>query len=147
MNMTRKILFVVLLQGIVGCAVNRQGAEIINEADLSQAKVFYVEHFEPDRRNFQLQISDEINKKGYSATAGEPGNAPDETDVVVTYKDKWMWDITNYMISLTVTFREPVTNYPLAVGESYHTSLTRLSPEKMIAEVLKNLFLEIESPE
>ena len=50
-----------------------------------------------------------------------------------------MWDITLYLLELTVTLREPVHNQPLAVGNSYHTSLTRLSPQEMIEEVLSNI--------
>ena len=56
-----------------------------------------------------------------------------------TYKDKWMWDITMYMIELTITFREPGTDYPLAEGNSYHTSLTRKSPEEMVDDKMKIL--------
>ena len=137
------LLLLTILPWFVGCAVNRAGAELINSAELIQSESFYVEHFEPDRRNYHLVISDEINKRGYKSTAGEPDNEPEDIDVKVTYKDKWMWDITNYMIELTITFREPGTDYPIAVGESYHTSLTRLSPEEMIEEVLDNIFAEI----
>ena len=143
MKKLHSLLLLAILPWFVGCAVNRAGAELINSAELIQAETFYVEHFVPDRRNYHFQISDMINKRGYKSTAGEAGNEPEDVDVLVTYKDKWMWDITNYMIELTITFREPDTDYPIAVGESYHTSLTRLSPEEMIKEVLDNIFAEI----
>jgi hypothetical protein len=77
---------------------------------------------------------------GYEATAGEESDIPKDIDAVLTYRDKWMWDITNYMIELTVTVRDRENKYPLAVGNSYHTSLTRKSPEGMIEEVLTNIF-------
>jgi hypothetical protein len=51
-----------------------------------------------------------------------------------------MWDITLYLLELTVTFRDANTGYPLAVGNSYHTSLTRKSPEEMVDEVITNIF-------
>jgi hypothetical protein len=50
-----------------------------------------------------------------------------------------MWDITIYLLELTVTFREPANLQPLAVGNSYHTSLTRKSPDEMVDEVLTNI--------
>ena len=79
--------------------------------------------------------------KGYSSTLGpELPQAAYKVDSVVTYVDKWMWDITLYMLELTVTLREPINNQPLAVGNSYHTSLTRKSPEEMVDEVLGNIF-------
>jgi hypothetical protein len=51
-----------------------------------------------------------------------------------------MWDITMYMVELTVTFRSPENNFPMATGNSYHTSLTRQSPQEMVDEVLTNIF-------
>lgn len=58
----------------------------------------------------------------------------------MTYTDKWMWDITMYMIELTVIIQNPVDKYPIAKGYSMHTSLTRLSPEKMVDEVITNIY-------
>jgi hypothetical protein len=58
----------------------------------------------------------------------------------VDYVEKWMWDITMYMIELTVTIRDPKTDFPLASGNSYHTSLTRLSPQEMANEVVDNIY-------
>lgn len=61
-------------------------------------------------------------------------------DAVITYVDKWMWDITMYMIELTIQVRDPKTDFTLAVGNSYHTSLTRKSPTEMVDEVMANIF-------
>jgi hypothetical protein len=51
-----------------------------------------------------------------------------------------MWDITLYLLELTVTLRDPTNAFPIALGNSYHTSLTRKSPEKMVDEVMTNIF-------
>jgi len=77
---------------------------------------------------------------GYRATTGPEDAAPDDVDAIVTYRDKWMWDITMYMLELDITLRNPKTKYPIAVGNSYHTSLTRKSSEEMVKEVLTNIF-------
>ena len=71
--------------------------------------------------------------------AADPAAAPAATDISVTYIDKWMWDITMYMVELTIDFRDPKTNFPLATGNSLHTSLTRKSPDAMVDEVLNNI--------
>ena len=62
----------------------------------------------------------------------------------MTYVDKWMWDITMYLLELTVTIRDPQSDFPLATGNSLHTSLTRLSPPDMVKEVLDNIYKESE---
>jgi len=51
-----------------------------------------------------------------------------------------MWDITMYLLELTVTVRNPSNDFPMAVGNSLHTSLTRKSPEEMVDEVMTNIF-------
>jgi hypothetical protein len=57
-------------------------------------------------------------------------------DSVITYVDRWMWDITLYLLELTVTLRDATNSFPIALGNSYHTSLTRKSPEEMVDEVM-----------
>ena len=62
-----------------------------------------------------------------------------QADAVVTYVDRWMWDMTMYMLELTVVVREPKSDFPLATGNSFHTSLTRKSPKEMVDEVIDNI--------
>lgn len=77
---------------------------------------------------------------GYEATAGLANQRPAGMDAVATYRDKWMWDMTNYLFELTVTLREPDGSYPIVVGRVLHGSLTRKSPEYMVEEVCTNIF-------
>jgi hypothetical protein len=44
------------------------------------------------------------------------------------------------MLELTVVVRDPKTDFPLATGNSLHTSLTRKSPKEMVDEVTTNIF-------
>ena len=63
-------------------------------------------------------IADKLRSKGVTVTTGvDP--APSNVDAVVTYVDKWMWDITMYMLELTITIRDPKSDFPLATGNSY----------------------------
>jgi hypothetical protein len=61
-------------------------------------------------------------------------------DAVVVYIDKWMWDLTMYMLELTVNINDPKTGAQLATGNSLHTSLTRKSPPEMVDEVIENIY-------
>ncbi len=45
-----------------------------------------------------------------------------------------------YMLELTVTIRDPKTDFPMASGNSFHTSLSRLSPKEMSIEVVDNIY-------
>jgi len=133
-----KYLSLILILTLSGCSVNRAKSTIMPSANLHQVKTIYVKRFVPDQRGINTIITNKLNRMGYKTTTG--GVIPENVDAVVTYKDKWMWDLTMYMLELTINVREPKTNYPLASGNSYHTSLTRLSPEEMVSEVLTNIF-------
>jgi hypothetical protein len=142
--MLRRLLLAVIALGVLfhisGCAVNRATATVTPGADLSTVKTLYVVQHPADKRGIQNLIRDDLVKRGLSATSGPELPEPPKVDAVVTYIDKWMWDMTMYMLELTITLRNPANNFPLAVGNSYHTSISRLSPEQMVDEVLTNIF-------
>jgi hypothetical protein len=122
-----------------GCAVNRATGSVDPSTNLSSLKTMYVKKIPEDDGGTNVLIADKLRSKGVTVTTGvEP--APSNVDAVVTYIDKWMWDITMYMLELTITIRDPKTDFPMATGNSYHTSLTRLSPKEMVNEVVDNIY-------
>ena len=139
----RSIIKLGLLLGLVatlttGCAVNRATGSVDPSANLSSLKTMYVKQVENDDNTYNL-IAEKLRSKGLTVTTGT-GAPTSNVDAVVTYIDKWMWDITMYMLELTITIRDPKTDYPLATGNSFHTSLTRLSPKEMVNEVVDNIY-------
>lgn len=139
----KRLVPVLALMGVMslmtGCAVNRTSASLSPGADLSTIKTAYVVKHANDKNNVNQIIKTKLESKGYVVTTGPELPVPYATDMSVTYIDKWMWDITMYMIELTINFRDPKTNFPIATGNSLHTSLTRKSPNEMVDEVLANI--------
>ena len=127
-----------LLASTSGCA-NHATASLTPGADLSKIKSFYLIPGAEDEDNYKL-IQSNLEKRGFAVTTGPEMLPPYKSDAVLTYIDKWMWDITPYMLELTITFRDPINNTPMAVGNSLHSSLTRKSAENMVDEVLTNIF-------
>ncbi|PKO85321.1 MAG: hypothetical protein CVU18_20750 [Betaproteobacteria bacterium HGW-Betaproteobacteria-12] len=121
-----------------GCAVNRATANVDPSANLATLKTMYVKKIPADDSTYNL-IADKLRSKGVTVTTGTDA-PPAGVDAVVTYIDKWMWDITMYMLELTIVIREPQSDFPLATGNSFHTSLTRLSPQEMVNEVVDNIY-------
>lgn len=132
------LLLLGLLAATTSCA-NRATASLSPGADLSKIKSFYLIPGAEDEDNYKL-IQSNLEKRGYSVTTGPEMTPPYKADAVVHYIDKWMWDLTPYMLELTITFRDPINNYPLAVGNSLHSSLSRKSDVDMVDEVLTNIF-------
>lgn len=125
---------------VTGCAVNRASATLSPGADLTTVKSAYVVKQPKDTHGINDLIAANLEKRGYVVTKGPELSTPYKADVAVTYVDKWMWDITMYLLELTVNVRDPQTGFPVAVGDSLHTSLTRKSPPEMVDEVLDNVF-------
>jgi len=134
-----------LALGCVSGCINRATATLEPGTNLSTIKSYYVVHQPKDTHDLQNLIRDRLIKDGYSATAG-PEQSSYQADSVITYVDRWAWDITLYLIELTVTLRNATNGFPLALGNSFHTSLTRKSPEEMVDEVMTNIFTAAKQP-
>ena len=92
-----------------------------------------------DNTDTNVFIAERFRSKGVTVTIGD-NTPPSGVDAEITYVEKWMWDITMYMLELTVTLRDPKTDFPMASGNSFHTSLSRLSPKEMSIEVVDNIY-------
>lgn len=123
---------------VFGCA--KLTASVPSGTDISKLKLFYVVRLVQDERGINQLIRDELATRGLEATTGLEAARPQAVDVIVTYEDRWMWDMTMYMLSLSITFRHPETNTFLASGQSYRPSLERKEPREMVKEVLDEIF-------
>jgi hypothetical protein len=135
---TSIIIFNVIVLLLTGCASNRVTADRQPSFDHRSIKSLYVLKHNRDSHGINLLIAEKLKKMGYIVSTGF--EIPSNVDANVTYRDRWMWDITLYMIELTVTVREKDSDFPLSNGNSFHTSLNRKSPEEMVEEVMTNLF-------
>lgn len=89
-------------------------------------------------------IADNLALRNLRSTTGEAGMSPEGVDIIVTYQDRWTWDMAMYMTRLNVQFKDAKDGDLLASGESYRTSLVRKSPEDMVDEVLDKIFEKID---
>jgi hypothetical protein len=142
-----KVIFFVTVLAIAtsGCALNQANAAVDPSAELDRIRTLHVMKHDSDQRELYALIAENLRKRGYTVTASvDKPSTP--VDAVVTYSDRWMWDITMYLLELRVNLREPATDFPLATGHSMHTSLTRLSPEDMVNEVFDKIFKNAVKP-
>jgi|CXWL01.1.fsa_nt_gi hypothetical protein len=140
----KELLKVIIFIGFVvsitsGCAVNRATSNVDSTTNLAALRTMHVKKNPTDEKDIDVLIADKLRSKGVAVTTGSEA-PPSSVDATVTYIDKWMWDITMYMLELTITIRDPKTDFPLATGNSFHTSLTRLTPTEMVNEVIDNIY-------
>lgn len=110
------------------------------DADLRRLKTFYVARLPADERGIEKVIVSRLTVMGYQCTSGESQTSPAPVDAIVTYQDRWMWDITMYMIKLDIQIHDGTTGAILANGEVMRPSLQRKSPEVMVEETLGVVF-------
>ncbi|WP_419657835.1 hypothetical protein [Desulfosarcina variabilis] len=121
------------------CAPYQVNHKVVGNADLSQAKRFYIAHNPDDTTPLDVIIEAELNKQGFYATHGDKADLPEDTDILITYEFHWYWDFTNYLLQFEIELRDPNTGVPLARGESWRASLARRTPEEMANEILEPL--------
>lgn len=121
------------------CATNREHARFDLDRDIQASDVFYVVQSTDDQRELGKLIADNLSTRGMTASSGSADSKPDGITVLVTYEDRWNWDITMFLIEMTITLRDPTTEDAFAIGSSYHTSMSRLNPVEMIDEIISNL--------
>lgn len=139
--MSIRALFILLLVTVLsGCAVNKMEAQVFPDQDLGKVNSFYVVKHDADERGVNDLVVKKLSSLGKQVSTGKAAEAPAQVDALVTYTDKWMWDMTMYMIELTIVIQDSKDKFPIAKGYSMHTSLTRLSPEKMVDEVITNIY-------
>lgn len=138
-RMAQCSLVVSVLLLATGCAQTLEATKLPG-ADLSKVKSFYVQKLPADERGIEQLIARRLTARGLTATSGASETPPSPVDAIVTYQDKWMWDLTMYMLELSVQFRHPQNHTVLATGHSMRTSVVRKDPEGMVDEVLTEMF-------
>jgi hypothetical protein len=139
MKITSKFAAVVLCASLLTGCVNIATSKVEPGTDLTSLKTMYVKQIPADKRGVNEIVADKLRSKGVKVKTGiDDPTGP--VDALVTYADKWMWDITMYMLELTIVIRDPKDQMPLASGYSKHTSLTRKSPQEMVDEVIDNIY-------
>ncbi len=120
------------------CATNN--ATRAPDANLSKLKTFYVVRVPEDERGIEKLIAARLTALGYQSASGDAPKSAAPVDGIVTYQDRWMWDITMYMIKLDIQIRDGTSGAILAKGEVMRPSLQRKSPEGMVEETLGVIF-------
>ncbi|MEO0796491.1 MAG: hypothetical protein AAFX93_15080 [Verrucomicrobiota bacterium] len=124
-----------------GCA--NQSGNVSTAATFGAQDFYYVETLPADKRGIDSIIAQSFRERGFKASAGPMGDVPPGATFVVSYEDRWMWDMTMYMTNLKIDIRNR-TGGTVAQAESFRPSLQRISPEAMVDETLDEIFKEVD---
>ncbi len=128
-----------------GCA-SKLSSNITPSANVDDLGNIYVVRFEPDGRNLHNIIAEELELLGHTAKSGEIEDKPANTNTVVTYSDRWMWDITMYLLAIDLQVFDVDKGVPIGSIHNMRTSLIRKTPRGMIRGALYEFF-DLENPD
>ena len=92
----------------------------------SEAAVFFVENHGGDARNLEQIIVTTLRARGLDADGGTEGAAPEGVDFLVSYEDRWAWDMRTYLRLIQIDIRDVKTGDIVATSRSYQDSLTAM---------------------
>ena len=134
------ILAICLMFVLTGCSYVNISSIRMPGTEMQTLKKFYVKKRSTDKRGIDLMIRDQLIAMGFEAVTGKVNYEPEEFDAIVTYTDRWMWDMANYLLQLTIYIKNTDTGYIGSAGKSFRTSLDRKPPEYMAKEILEEVF-------
>ncbi len=106
---------------------------------LSEMRRFYVQHQEEDPRDIHLAIQEEMQAHGLEVDAGK-GPPTGEYDGIVTYVDRYVWDMTMFCQQLTVYVTDTRTGYITATGWSWRPGTVRKTPKGHARLIFAEMF-------
>ena len=137
----RVLLFLLVASGF-GCASGAaRFAEPLPGSRLFEMQSFYVQHQPDDPRDIHLDIREELRAFGKTVDAGK-GPPTGEYDAVITYVDRYVWDITMFCAQLTVYVRDTRTGFITATGWSWRPSTVRKTPKGHARLIFTEMFGE-----
>ena len=120
-----RLAFVLLaILSLAGCA--QVTGQPLRPEDRTSDAVYFVERHERDNRGIGFAIADALKLRGFDAKAGTLAERPAGFDFLVTYVDRWSWDMRMYLLDLKIDIREPDTFHIVAYGRSYQDSLAAM---------------------
>lgn len=135
------VLLVTALAVLAGCYVQYTNSRVLPQSAVSPDKTYFVVRHANDPRQIDVIIAGEMKAMGlHDVSSGPEDEMPAGTDVVVRYEDRWMWDMTNYLLMLKVQVRDASNDILIARGQSVRTSLVRKSVQAMVQETLVAIF-------
>ena len=129
-----------VMVALLGGCVSKRHAMVVPGTDLASIKNYYVVTPWGDKNSVNNLICADLKSRQLQATTGLATQAPPDAQMLVTYQDKWCWDMSTYLLQLDIQFRKPATDVPMAAGTSLRTSLARKSASAMVKEVLDEIF-------
>jgi hypothetical protein len=123
-----------------GCASH--SATPLSASAQASGATYYVENHGNDERNLEQIIASEFEQRGIRVSSGTTTERPADANYIVSYIDKWYWDMRTYLLELNIKVTEAATGAVVAESRSYQDSLAAMgkSYETIVRRATVQLF-------
>lgn len=137
-----RVLAIGLVGLSVGACVGNVSGQLTLPAEQATTASYYVQRHDKDSRDLASTIAQSMQKRGLQATAGVESARPADVAYVVTYVDKWMWDMRMYLYNLRIDVRDAKDMSIVGYGESMQSSLKAMGQthEDIVDSALDKMF-------
>ena len=129
-----RIGIAVLALFAVSCA--GMSATPLSDAARFEGALFWVENHGRDSRNLEEIIANALRLRGLEASGGQQNARPADFDFLVTYVDRWSWDMRTFLAKITIKVEDATSGLIVATSESYQDSLNAMG--KSFEDVVRN---------
>ena len=100
-----------------------------------------MENHGKDDRNIERLIAQMLRSRGLNVESGARGTRPQKIDFLVTYVDRWAWDMRVYMRLIQIDISNPRSGQVVATSRSVQDSLAAMGQryEDIIARTTNQL--------
>ena len=119
---------VLLLSGCVGTL----SGQLTIPHETASRSIYFVERSPQDGRDLASTIVARMRARGLNAVTG--ASVPANADYVISYIDKWQWDMRMYLFDLRIEMRDTKNASLVGYGESSQSSLKAMG--KTFADII-----------
>ena len=135
-------ILIVALASLISMACASVSVDPLTAAARGPSAVFYVANHGSDSRGLERIIADEIRVRGFEVTSGPSANHPASANFIVTYVDRWGWDMRTFLLQIKIEVRDAKTDLIVGSSRLYQDSLAAMgkSYDEIVREATKLIF-------
>ena len=113
----------VVLLGVALMACGGRSAQTLPPEARAEGATFYVENHGKDERNLEQVIAATLQERGLQVSSGARDARPEGVDYIVTYEDRWSWDMRTYLGAIRIEVADADSGRVVATSKSSQSSL------------------------